>query len=74
MKLSAKEWDIPRFCRRKGAWYNTRKEEKRGVAMRLSEAFWSFFERTGSVVAYLLYCHYLRIEETIRDRAVRDLT
>lgn len=35
--------------------------------MRLSEALWSFFERTGSVVAYLLYCRYLRIEESLRD-------
>ena len=42
--------------------------------MRLSEAFWSFFERTGSVVAYLLYFHYLRIEETIRNREIRGLT
>lgn len=30
--------------------------------MALSKAFWSVFEMTGSVVAYLLYCHYLRAE------------
>mgnify|MGYP001266342230 CR=1 FL=1 len=28
----------------------------------LSRAFWSVFESTGSVLAYLLYRHYLRAE------------
>lgn len=31
--------------------------------MALSKAFWSVFEMTGSVVAYLLYRHYLGTEE-----------
>ncbi len=31
--------------------------------MTLSKAFWTVFEMTGSVVAYLLYCHYLKAEE-----------
>lgn len=30
--------------------------------MTLSQAFWAVFEKTGSVVAYLLYCHYQRYE------------
>lgn len=34
--------------------------------MTLSEAFWTVFEMSGSVVAYLLYCHYLRVEVEIR--------
>lgn len=27
--------------------------------MKLANAFWSVFEKTGSVLAYLLYRHYL---------------
>ncbi len=27
--------------------------------MKLAKAFWSVFEKTGSVLAYLLYRHYL---------------
>jgi len=30
--------------------------------MALSKAFWTVFEMTGSVLAYLLYCHYQRTE------------
>lgn len=33
--------------------------------MRLSKAMWSYFEKTGSVMAYLLYCRYLRLEDLI---------
>jgi hypothetical protein len=39
--------------------------------MTLSEAFWTVFEMTGSVVAYLLYCHYLRAENGNRHRLVQ---
>jgi hypothetical protein len=35
--------------------------------MTLSEAFWTVFEMTGSVVAYLLYCHYQRVEGARND-------
>ena len=28
--------------------------------MKLAKAFWSVFEKTGSVLAYLLYRHYLQ--------------
>lgn len=39
--------------------------------MTLSEAFWTVFEMTGSVVAYLLYCHYLRAEGGVRHCGAR---
>lgn len=39
--------------------------------MTLSKAFWTVFEMTGSVVAYLLYCHYLRAEEDTRAYTVQ---
>ena len=32
--------------------------------MKLAKAFWSVFEKTGSVVAYLLYRHYLDASHT----------
>lgn len=35
--------------------------------MTLSEAFWTVFEMSGSVVAYLLYCHYHKVEVEIRS-------
>lgn len=39
--------------------------------MELSKAFWTVFEMTGSVVAYLLYCHYLRSEGSSTSSVVQ---
>jgi hypothetical protein len=38
--------------------------------MKLANAFWSVFEKTGSVLAYLLYRYYLSASHTNDVEAV----
>ncbi|MGI6643603.1 MAG: YqzL family protein [Bacillota bacterium] len=39
--------------------------------MKLAKAFWSVFEKTGSVMAYLLYRHYLELSTRFEKSEVQ---